>query len=255
MLVQYRRDGGSRLFRQHDHALLSGQLAAAWTGIGRDPSPLGFELVLATALHDIAWRELDAAPMLDPETGHALPFHAYPLDEKVSAYRRGLDEVGHLHPYAELLTSMHYTSFPDVEGLGSLLEAEAERRVSLRQKLELGVYDENRIERDLEFLKLFDSLSIFLCLTPPSATLDLQPVWVESARHAETPSGATLHLTWVEEDVLHIDPFPFRGPLEVRIAYREFDGPFEDEGTLRAAWEAAADQTSWLWLRPAPRLA
>jgi hypothetical protein len=255
MLVQYRRDGGARLFRQHDHALLSGQLAAAWTGIGRAPTPLGFELVLATALHDIAWRDLDEAPMLDPETGHALPFHAYPLDEKVSAYRRGLDEVGRLHPYAALLASLHYTSFPDVEGLGTLLEAESERRISLRETLELGAYDEGRIARDLEFLKLFDSLSIFLCLTPPSASTDDQPVWVESARHAKTPFGESLHLTWVEEDVLHIDPFPFRGPVEARIAYRELEGRFEDEETLRAAWETASDSTWWIWLRPAPRLA
>jgi hypothetical protein len=255
MLVQYRRDGGTRLFRQHDHALLAGQLAAAWTGIGRDPSPLAFELVLATALHDVAWRELDEIPMLDSDTGHALPFHAYPLDEKISAYRRGLDDVSHLHPYAALLASLHYTSFPDAEGLESLLELEAERRSDLREILELGADDDDRIAWDLKFLKLFDNLSIFLCLTPPSASTAEQPVWVESARHSRTPSGERLHLTWVEDDVLHVDPFPFRGPVEVRIAYREFKGPFESEEALRAAWDAASDRTWWIWLRPAPRLA
>lgn len=256
MLVQHRRDGRLRLFRQHDHALAAAELAAGWIGIGREPAPLSFELILATALHDLAWIRLDDAPRLDPEGGLPLAFHEFPVGEKVSGYGRGLDRVGEVHPYAGLLGSLHYASFPDVAGEETFQTAERARRRRLRRYLDLGPEDEDRVNRDLEFLRQFDALSIFLCLTPPSASADSQPRWVEGARHAELPDGGTVHFTWIDDEVVHVDPFPFRGTLELRLPYRELDaGPFGSRRELEEAWEKAPEAVWWVEVRSALRLA
>lgn len=256
MLVEILADGRHRLVRQHDHALVSGALASAWTGLERRGRVLSFELVLSTGLHDLAWRELDAAPGFDPETGGAVPFHEAPLEPKLVAYRAGLDELTRIHPYAALLASLHYTSFPDAAEAERFQAAEAERRRGLRARLELGPDQESGIQGDLDWLQLFDRLSLFLCLAGPEADPSGVPEWVERCRHLEAPGAAAFHLTWVDEAVLHADPFPFRGELELRIPYRELPpGPYAGPEALRSAWREAPDEARRIRVRPAPRLA
>lgn len=256
MLVQHRHDGRLRLFRQHDHALVSGELAAAWRGLDREPEPLPFAVVLATALHDLAWLKLDGEPRLDPETGRPFAFHEFPLEEKLEAYRRGLDGVDRIHPYAALLGSLHYTSFPDVAAAEEFVLSEERRRRELQSRLRLAAEDEWLLGRQLGFLRLFDTLSIFLCLAPPSASLEGQPSWVNGARHLDVPGGGAFHLTWVDDEVVHADPFPFHDTLELRLPYRELPpGPFEGQEALRRAWEDAPERVCWVEVRSALRLA
>ncbi len=256
MLVQRRRDGRFRLIRQHDHALLAGELAAAWCGPGREPDPLDFSLVLAVALHDVAWLELDTAPALDPDRGEPCPFHALPPPRKVDAYRRGLDRMEALHPYGALLGSLHYTSFPDVREAEDFLRGEAERRRALRRRLELEEADEPAIDRDLEYVRLFDRFSLFVCLAPPSAVAEAQPGWVREARRLTLPRGGALRLDWREDGVLHVDPFPFREARDHHIAFREIGGgPYGDEAALEREWREAPEQWSRVSVRPPPRLA
>lgn len=256
MLVQYRHDGRLRLFRQHHHALVSGELAAAWRGISREPASLPFDVVLATALHDVAWRKLDREPRLNPETGRPFAFHEYPLEEKLAAYRRGLDEVARIHPYAALLGSLHYASFPDARSAEEFQVAEMKRRAALERELEIGPEERSVVDGHLAFLQLFDSLSIFLCLTPPSASTEEQPAWVEGARHLKVPAGGTFHLTWADDEVVHVDPFPFRETLELRLPYRELgEGLFGSPRELRRAWKEALEGVWWISIRSPLRLA
>ncbi|MGH7541675.1 MAG: DUF3891 family protein, partial [Gemmatimonadota bacterium] len=281
MLVQHRRDGCLRLFRQHDHALAAGRLAFAWVGLDRDPRPLAFEVVLATALHDLAWRALDRAPRRDPATRRPFAFDEYPLADKLEAYRDGLDAMEGVHLYTALLGSLHYTTFPDVRGSAlpisrEFLASEQERCARLRLRLGYaGARDEGiervRVEeapdtpggevgavldRELDYLRLFDRLSLYLCLTPPSAVSDAQPDWIDRLRHLETPDGRLLHLTWMEDDVLHVDPFPFREPVELCVPYRDLlADSFPDDEALATAWRRARDEDWWVSVRPAPRLA
>ena len=255
MLVQYRHDGRIRLFRQHDHALLAGELAAGWIGTARARTALPFDLVLAVALHDLAWNELDEFPVWDPEGRRPCAFHTYPLEPKIGAYRSGLDAVERIHPYAALLGSRHYTSLPDMQGLTELQESEAGRQARLRERLRLGPGDEARLERDLEYLKFFDILSINLCLTPPSASIEEQPEWLETAHHPETPEGGHIHVTWWDDDVVHVDPFPFRESLDVSLPFREIARELDGPDALAQEWEQASQDYWWLCIRQAPRLA
>lgn len=266
MLIQYRRDGRLRLFRQHDHALASGALAAAWRGLDREPEPLPFEVVLATSLHDLAWRGLDRSPAVDPEEGRPLGFHEHPFLEKLSAYRSGLDEAEAIHPYAGMLGSLHYAHFVESERedrppsereeAAAFLEAEEARRRRLVERLDLGLDEQAGARRHVRWLRMFDAVSLFLCLTPPPADGARRPEWVERARHPGTPDGGRFHLTWRDEEVVHVDPFPFGHAVELRLPYREFPAaPPRDEPVWRREWEAAPADVWWVSLRPSPRLA
>lgn len=256
MLVQVRREGTLRLIAQHAHALVSGELACAWRGLAREPDPLPFQVVLAVGLHDLAWRGLDERPRLDPSAGRPYPFYAHPLTEKLAAYRAGLDELAAIHPYAALLGSLHYASFPDLGEAEEFQERERDRRRALRGRLGLEDEDEPRVQRDLAWLRLFDTASIFLCLTPPPSDPDANPAWVEDGRHLQAPGGRTFHLTWVDEEVVHADPFPFGDTLEVRIPCRDLPvHAFESQDALDRAWVAAPERHWWVTLRTAPRLA
>ena len=266
MLIQYRRDGRLRLFRQHDHALAAGALAAAWRGLDRDPEALPFEVVLATSLHDLAWRGLDSTPVVDPAEGRPLAFHEHPFLDRLAAYRSGLDEVEAIHPYAGLLGSLHYAYFVDGEREGragaereeavAFLEAEEERRRRLTERLGLGLEEQAGARRHVRWLRMFDALSLFLCLTPPPADDGRRPGWIERARHPETPEGDIFHLTWRDEEVVHVDPFPFGHAVELRLPYRELPAsPPRDRETWCREWEAAPATVWWISLRPSPRLA
>lgn len=261
MLVQVRHDGRLRLFRQHDHAVLSGHLAAAWVGTGRSPAPLDFGLVLAVALHDLAWVELDEMPELDRSADRPFPFHALSNERKIPAYRKGLDRMERLHPYGALLGSLHYTSFvegdAEVGGADSFLAAERRRRTELEERLGLdGEEDPIPVRRDLDYLQTFDRLSLFICLAPPSASEAARPAWLGAARHLEIPGGDSLHLDWRDDEVLHVHPFPFRGALDLRLPYRELSpGPYRDQEELVSAWSSAPESWWGFSVRPPPRLA
>ncbi len=261
MLVQVGHDGRLRLVRQHEHAVLAGHLAAAWVGTGRSPDPLDFGLVLAVALHDLAWVELDELPDLDPSSGRPYPFHALPNERKLPAYRTGLDRMERVHPYGALLGSLHYASFVEDEAepgeTGSFLAAETRRRTALEERLALdGEEDRVPLRRDLAYLQMFDRLSLFICLAPPSASGAAQPAWLGAARHLEIPGGESLHLDWRDDEVLHVHPFPFRDALDLRLPYRELSpGPYRDQEELVSAWSSVPESWWGFSVRPPPRLA
>ena len=69
MILREPEDGARLLIPQPSHALLSGQIMAAWGAPGfARPEPAA-EVVLAAGQHDIAWKPWEAAPTLDARTG------------------------------------------------------------------------------------------------------------------------------------------------------------------------------------------
>lgn len=256
MLVQARLDGRLRLIRQHDHALLAGQLAMNWIGLEREPDPLPFHLVLAAALHDASWRELDHRPIVDDESGRPHSFYTQPAASKFSAYRHGLDRLESLSRHCALLASMHYTSFVDAAEAPEFVRDETERQTRLARELDYGEEDEDQLSGELAYLRLFDNLSIFLCLTPPGSDDRQRPDWIDDLRHLKSPEGRLLHLTWLGEDLVHVDPFPFRDAVPLQLSYRELvKREFATQEELDEAWDDAPESSWNAWLRPAPRLA
>lgn len=270
MLVQVRRDG-MRLVRQHDHALMAGALARSWGAVGREGRPLPFRLVLATALHDLAWRELDAEPRYDADRGRPYGFDEHPLEPKLTAYRAGLNRVEEISPYAALLGSLHYASFLEGEGASGFLSSEQERRERLRAELERpplreaggptpgggeagapGPALERRTESDLAWLKFFDGLSIRLCLTAPGGVEDELPPWVDPDRPLEPPEGGErLRLAWEGPGTATLRPWPLAVPVRLEVPVRELGARrYGDAAALRRAWRAAEERQWRLTLRP-----
>lgn len=257
MLIQSRQ-GTLRLIRQHDHGLVSGELAAAWNG------PLGSGawdrvVVLATSLHDLGWRELDDPPVWDPETGRPRDFLAYPPDAKYEAAAEGIDRIEELHPYAAVLVSLHYTSFRGGGRPSEFEEAEEDRRVELLDTLEDEAPGPRQIQEDLQALRLFDNLSLFLCLTPPGADPDSSPSWLTPellilpswAGVIEERRGRPMELTWRDEGTVSLDPWLFEEELELEIPFRDLaEDRYPDADSLVRAWSEAAER-SWT-VRVAP---
>lgn len=260
MLVQARRER-LRLFTQHHHALASGTLAHAWVpapGPGPDGEgapgghPPGGRLphrvVLAAALHDVAWREIDRMPVRDPGSGRPCGFTDYPLSRKLEAYRHGLDAMEEVDPWIGLLGSLHYASFLDRDGAAFFLEREEQRRRRLMAHVlrrDAGGRDrsalEDRARADLAWLKFLDGLSLRICLTPPPVPAVELPPWMSREDEPETPAGRRLELGWHGPSEAAVRPWPFSGrQLELELPWRELPaGGYPDGETLREAWGEA----------------
>lgn len=286
MLIQRRDDGGLRLIAQHDHGLLSGELAAAW----REPEggdELRPELVLASALHDLAWRELDEEPRWNPETREPHDFLDFPPEDKYRAASEAIDRIEDLHPYAAVLVSLHYSTFGSPGRPPDFEESEEERRLELLDDLDDDAPGSDRIRRDLDFLRLFDNLSLFLCLATPGARAGSLPPWLSQDLFRVPGREHRLELRWDDETHVTVEPFCFGGEelradaglgdsagpgdgaglgggggledrgaaggrddLELELPYRDLPGgPFESSDALADAWSEADERTMRLRLR------
>lgn len=237
MVVQIRRNA-FRVIRQHDHALGSGVLAAAWIGCGDRPDPLPFEAVLGAALHDCAWLPVDAVPRRDPSSDGILSFLRHPRRERRRFYAAGIDDAERIHPYAGLLASLHYSGFdrgesPDFE------DAERARRDRLIRALALDDERLAELARHRGFVTLFDDLSLFACLAGPSSRA--RPEWLLPGDVAEIPGGARLRLAWHDDETVTARPFPFRDTVELAIPARDLPRvEYENDAAVRSAWDDAA---------------
>jgi hypothetical protein len=240
MIVQV-RDDGLTLLRQHDHGIASGVFALAWVGFGREER-LPFDLVLASALHDFAWSGADERPRLRPSGGLPEDFETYPTDEKYSFYETGLDGVEIIAPYSALLGSLHYAAFAAERGRDDFLARETARRARIRTDLGLGPSHDATIETHRAFVRLFDNLSLFVCLRAPGVRN--QPDWLAPERVGSAPDGTAFTLEWTDPARLRFDPFPFAAPFAVQIPARRLPaGPFRSDTDLHATWDAAPPTT------------
>ena len=211
MIVRERPDS-FLLFGQHEHARVAGEFARRWR---ERPSP--FEpTVYATANHDLAWREPDREVLWNEEKDRPYNFMDYPLQLKLPAQKWGIDQVEGHDPYAGCLCSMHYARF--------LLDAERQEEVEFRdgeferqRRLEEGMSEEERdnLERNFQFLRVCDGISLFLCLNEPGGE-DNPPPYPGGFGFDGTRFG----LVWEDDRTLSLDPNPFSEAFGVEIPYR-----------------------------------
>ena len=200
------------LVKQHDHALASGEFAKHWA---RKPRPLESTLY-AIAHHDVAWQGPDASVRWNEETGRPYSFVDYPAESKVRAYSEGLGWLEERDPYAACLCSMHYETL--IRRFG---ESEAEERFadaeSLRQaRLRSGMSEEEleNLEYNLDFLRLCDGLSLFVCLNEPGGD-DEPPPYPGGFKL----SGERFEPVWEDPDTLRLDPNPFSESFGIGVPY------------------------------------
>src|SRR5262245_50549913 len=160
------------IFRQPDHAELSGRIAAAWRRPAPIPRSMWPRFVEAARLHDEGWREEEKAPTLDPE-GCPYDFKSLPPSIHIEVWRRGVELARARDPYIGLLVAQHnrwlhemlkaeFTSLtPDLLEFPVQMEAVIERE---RSVLGSGTEDERSaveplaLQRSRRLLSFFDGL-------------------------------------------------------------------------------------------------
>ena len=97
--------GRYRFVTQPDHAALSGQLAAQWSGREFARPDPWHAVCIAAAHHDQGWQEYDMAPHVG-ENG-VIDFISVPAQSWTTFYANGVTAVAATDRYAGLLASMH----------------------------------------------------------------------------------------------------------------------------------------------------
>jgi uncharacterized protein DUF3891 len=204
---------------QPAHAWLSGQMARVWK-----PRPEPYEEVcLAATQHDAGMADWDAAPELNPETGLPQSFMEMALDTHLRLWSHAPQRVLPQSRYAALLVSMHGTALYEMRDLRRMSAGDAAKvraylddQRELRQRLAQDL-DREQLERNQQLLWKWDFLSLALCLR-----------WDGRSVGGTSYTGTTF------------DPWPFRDEsVTLRTEGRRLAGRFDDEGSMRAALEAA----------------
>jgi len=254
------RDAGDawQIVLQTDHAVLSGQLMAAWGGPGfARPEPFD-AMVRAAARHDDGWAVWERAPRRDPETGGPQPFHRVPAAVHLAFYRAAVEVLCDEDPYAGLMVSMHLSGlYRDRYGVvpvrsGTLPEgaravadavvADEEARQA-RLAAQLGVDDRQRWT-NYALLQVADLLSLYLGLTDVARGRGAEPGRVDGVPAAD---GARVALTVAPVGPwrVRVTPYPFAAdPLPLTLVRRllpKRDWP--DDEALRADLRAVAPET------------
>lgn len=214
---------------QHDHAQISGVLAAHWQPAYFAGAAWRPAVELAAAQHDRAWIPLDAAPIWNETSQVPHSFLDYPTAPKVRHYQQGIDEVAQLAPYAALLCSLHYTAFPDLaqhEAGRAFLAAEAQRQQQLKQELHLTTAAQQAdLAFHLQVVKFTDNLSLYVCLNEPGASKAQEYPWfrqgIPVSNQFAFAHQQPVQATWAGTDQVRLHPSPFKDPFSVTLRFRE----------------------------------
>jgi Protein of unknown function (DUF3891) len=152
------------LITQPDHAALASRIMDRWLDPDLRESPHRDDILLAVREHDNGWAEVDAAPVLDPNTGRLLDFVHAPLDVRQGVWPRGIARLAHA-PYAAALVAQHALHIygrkrHDREWNGFFAQMERTRAQHLRRR---GAGSLDDLQRDYEFVRVADLLSLAFC--------------------------------------------------------------------------------------------
>ena len=267
------------LITQHDHALISGELAEAF-GNNRFATPQPAEqAIMGIRLHDCGWPLHDDQPTLNKEGKPLDVFETTPAIG-LKVWTASADRAAQQDPYAGLLVSLHVLSLsvftttqtpfehekweledgPDKFAVIKFQQKEIERQEKLRMKLglrtdrpthhkqpqEVTQKKEDQLTFNFRLLQAMDMISLAACCTKPPAA------WTQDVfTHA---GGTTLRLALARQGAnVLVDPWPFaRRAIELKIPVTRLPGQtYGDVEAFRAAY--AAGQTEVLTCTILPR--
>ena len=255
MILQQTADG-LLLFRQTDHALLSGSFAAVWGSDAILVPPRPGSTIIAAARHDDGWGDWELAPRLK-EDGSPVDFLGIPVHEHVALYRHGIDLVCEEDDFAGLVVSLHgqrlYTRpfhrgmKPRIENLRGEqrrlaqvhVDHEHERQLSLAKRLDRDAIAD--AEECWRLVQVWDRMSLFVCMQP------LNGNGSSSMPPMRGPSGDDLQLqiNSTADGAMEIHPYPFGStPLTFEIEASVLPGTsWPDERAYRLAYRTASRRT------------
>jgi hypothetical protein len=189
------------VYPQAEHALFSGQMAAAWGNDASPRPPLPFaSFVRGVALHDRGYGELDV-----DEIGAVAP------ERWVAIQRAGFGERDH-DPIVDLVVSMHVrrlvSHFPGPEAEAAYEEMGA----ALPHLHERAGVDESTARAADAITDLCDAIAFDVCReSPADGRVEIE--------------GATVRYAYDGSSTVSVEPWPFaREPLVVLLAGYLGDG-------------------------------
>lgn len=246
MLIQYRTDDTIRIITQHNHGLLSGNIAHILRD-ARTGAALHHRLILAISMHDLAWHHADAPPhaeSLSWNEDEGLPhsFMTAPRPPKLIMYTKGIDEIEALDSYAALLVSHHYGAFlggPDQAEL-DIKDREDRRRARLAAQLGFESPDDPSILEDFAWLKALDLISIFACQAAPGSDPATVPSWIKSSLRA-LDQDFTFDFVDADDgvDTIKLIGADVDKPTVIELPYMEFERRPYERSEFVQAWEQA----------------
>ena len=139
------------MIKQYDHACLAGKIAAQVNKNLFKTTDYLDEVIKAASEHDRGWVGLDETPIWNDEENIPYSFQDYPPELKLAFYKKGIDEIETVSPYAALLCSFHFSSFfPNPNDIPSIQFVSEE---SKRQMMEGGQYLRNISDIIEDYLK------------------------------------------------------------------------------------------------------
>jgi hypothetical protein len=253
---------GLRLYRQTDHALLSGAFAAAWGNDAFREPPVRESTLVAASRHDDGWAEWELAPRVD-DAGGPVDFMHIPVDEHTALYRRGIDLVEIEDPYAGLVVSLHgerlytrpfvpglqpridYLTGRDLEIAQSYVAYEHQRQAILAETA-ITVAGGPLVTGDLgaeaeecwRLLQVWDRLSLFACMEP----LDGDGTWRLPPVAGRGGADVEIDARMAGDGKVVLSPYPFAtDPAGFEIEAFDLDAKtWDDESSFRAAYRTAA---------------
>ena len=156
--------------------------------------------------HDNGWREADAAPRADRESGEPFGFLSLPAADRIEIWRRGIHRYRERRPYAALLIHQHALALHAAYAHGDeYAELLGEVRASRDELLEASGIDEAAVLADYPLIQLTDALSLVAC---------------RCFAGERERAGRRF---WREDGDLVIDPLPLAGATRFRIPHRRIE--------------------------------
>jgi hypothetical protein len=205
------------LITQPDHAHLAATIIEACVSLTAEPRRDA--ILLSVAEHDNGWAEEDAAPIINPATGHVADFVNAPLAVRYRVWPRAIRRL-HQHPWSAALVAEHaivvYDRFRSEPGWPPFFSEMENAREALVGASGLSL---DELVGDYQFLRLADLISLAFCMDS-----------TQEHHFAEW----TVRLSGIR---VIVTPDPFGGltiPIEVG-ATRIRNQRFRDDAELRQA--------------------
>ncbi|SIS53739.1 DUF3891 family protein [Salimicrobium flavidum] len=244
MIVREYKEGFI-MIRQHDHALISGKMARQWRKDFLLTSRIRSEADWAIEVHDRAWIPLDKKPLWNEEKQRPFSFIDYPLEEKLQAYRSGIEETAKESLYAGILTSMHYQSFFENDREDPHAAEFYDEQTHVQEQL----FSQMRVEvpqelRQLHFerLQFCDNLSLYICMNKPGVSKEDEVSWFKDGFPQPfdfAPGGVSSY--WRDETSVILKPFPFSEEWTASVPYRYVTRERIEEVGLETAYNEAEE--------------
>ncbi|MDV2583283.1 DUF3891 family protein [Alkalibacillus haloalkaliphilus] len=242
-----------KMITQHDHALVSGELAKNWSDSIFEGGLYRKEVEYAVSQHDCAWIPLDKHPTWNEEKDQPHSFMDYPLEPKVEHYRKGIGLVENQSEYAALLCSQHYLSFFDQNSTNStitdFISQEMIRQDKIKRILNIQVPEEY-IDFHFRLLQFCDDLSLYLCLNEPGTAKEGEnPMFKDGFRQQFSGIKGTIKAKWLDEQIVSVSPNPFKNPFKVEIPYKAVSKEDCEARGLQQAYDLTPNELREVYIR------